>query len=118
MTRLTPLKSEGPRKPRRHTPPYWPISSAGTTIGLSGRRFSTGGSLPALTRAANSGASLYFIAGAAAFVGAALVSGAFFASPANADGAAINTHRQTIRKIADLFIIAPPLTVAPFVSRS
>ena len=65
MTRLTPLKSEGPRKPRRQTPPYWPISSAGTTRGFSGRRWATGGSLPAFTRSASTGASLYVTAGAA-----------------------------------------------------
>src|SRR5579885_2074139 len=51
--------SAGPVNAIRQLPPYWPIASVGLrTSGSSGRRFSTGGSLPAFTRSASIGASL------------------------------------------------------------
>src|SRR5512141_698896 len=57
--RMRPLRSDGPRKPRRHVPPYLPTSGAVMTYGFLGRRSATVGSLPALTWSANIGASLY-----------------------------------------------------------
>src|SRR5919107_2478666 len=52
-----------PRMAEFQVPPYWPISSTGsTTMGLSGRRSSTAGKSPASTFCANSGASLPFSA--------------------------------------------------------
>src|SRR5262245_23767902 len=51
--------SAGPVNAMRQLPPYLPTSSVGlSTSGSLGRRCSTGGSLPALTRSANIGASL------------------------------------------------------------
>ena len=55
--RMRPLRSDGPVKPRCQMPPYWPISGASMTYGFLGRRSSTGGSVPALTRSASIGAS-------------------------------------------------------------
>src|SRR5262249_61532592 len=56
---------------RPSVPPYCPVSPSGlSTRGLSGKRFSTGGSLPSLTSCASCGASLYPLVVAAA-VGAA-----------------------------------------------
>src|SRR5918996_1323465 len=52
-----------PRMAEFQVPPYWPISSTGsTTMGLSGRRSSTAGKSPASTCCASSGASLPFSA--------------------------------------------------------
>jgi len=51
--------SPGPVKPRRHTPPYLPISWTGLmTIRSWGRRSFTAGSLPCFTSSASCGASL------------------------------------------------------------
>src|SRR6266850_5340747 len=51
--------SAGPVNAIRQLPPYFPTSLVGfRTSGSSGTRLSTGGSLPALTRSANAGASL------------------------------------------------------------
>src|SRR5688572_18203569 len=58
LIRLPFSLSPGPVKARRQVPPYVPISASGlTTIGSSGMRCSTGGSLPALTSSASIGAS-------------------------------------------------------------
>src|SRR5215213_9985418 len=58
MIRLPFSPSPGPVKARRQVPPYLPISFSGLmTIGSSGTRCSTGGSLLALTRSAHIGAS-------------------------------------------------------------
>src|ERR687893_2446959 len=52
-----------PRMAEFQVPPYWPISSTGsTTMGLSGRRSSTAGKSPASTCSASSGPSLPFSA--------------------------------------------------------
>src|SRR5438045_4216715 len=51
--------SAGPVKAMRQLPPYLPVSLVGLiTSGCSGRRFSTGGSLPSLTSWAVCGDSL------------------------------------------------------------
>src|SRR5215210_7749926 len=62
-----------------------------TTSGTSGRRFSTGGSLPSLTNCANWGASLYWVGGAAAGFAAGAAVGACAAAGAvvAAAGAAV-----------------------------
>src|SRR5438105_1053299 len=51
--------SAGPVNAIRQVPPYLPISFVGCrTSGSAGRRWSSGGRVPALTRSANIGASL------------------------------------------------------------
>ena len=59
--RLPFSPSPGPVKARRQVPPYFPIECSGlTTIGSSGIRSLTGGSLPAFTSTARAGASPIF----------------------------------------------------------
>jgi len=60
------------------------LSTVSTTSGFSGKRCSTGGSLPCLTNSANIGASLYLAAGTAvgATVGGLVASGGFVAGTA------------------------------------
>ena len=60
--RLPFSPSPGPVKARRQFPPYLPMEWSGfTTIGSSGMRWATGGSLPALTNSASAGASPNFL---------------------------------------------------------
>ena len=60
--RLPFSPSPGPVKPRRQVPPYLPMLWSGfTTIGSSGMRWVTGGSLPAFTSSASIGASPNFL---------------------------------------------------------
>src|SRR5512138_3662277 len=78
--RSLPLRS---MVPVRHSPPYLPTASCGfTTSGAGGRRWSTGGSLPPLTRSASMGASLYFATGAAVPAGALVAAGGWVAAGA------------------------------------
>src|ERR1700730_4633179 len=56
------LVVSGARASPRSMPPYLPILLVGvTTSGFGGRRCSTGGSLPCLTRSASMGASLNWV---------------------------------------------------------
>src|SRR3954452_23656933 len=72
-------------------PPYLPTPSMpSSTTGFLGRRWSTGGSLPPLTRSASIGASVYLPEPAAAAAGAAVASAAAGAAVASAAaGAAV-----------------------------
>src|SRR5207247_619764 len=73
-TLLGPLMSDTPWNARRHVPPCLPTpSSPVSTAGFFGSRWSTAGSLPALTRSASIGASLYCDTGAAVGAGPAAV---------------------------------------------
>src|SRR5439155_19851303 len=64
-------------------PPYLPTPSMpSSTTGFFGRRWSTGGSLPALTKSASIGASLYLPGAAAAGAVVAAAAGAAVAAPA------------------------------------
>src|SRR5262245_27958387 len=84
------LLTSGPRPAPRRVPPYLPIVVVGlTTSGSSGRRCSTAGSLPAFTRSASIGASLYPDGLAAAGFSATFGSGAVVAGAAGAAGAAV-----------------------------
>src|SRR5512143_2704028 len=57
--RLMFSASAGPVNPRRHVPPYLPISFTGcTTSGSDGKRSLTAGNLPSFTSWASAGASL------------------------------------------------------------
>src|SRR5688500_16656077 len=81
------LLTSGPRPAPRSVPPYLPTVVVGwTTWGSSGRRCSTGGSLPAVTSSASIGASLYWDGLAAAGFSATFGNGADVADTAGAAG--------------------------------